>query len=399
MKLLTNFYLILITFCCFVITSCCDGEHQIDPPESKPKTILIYMLADNSLSYNSQTDINEMVAAANANNNIMKNGNVIVYIDLPNESPRLMELKKKVKDGTTSFDFETITTYENHNSASSAVLKKVIEESVRKYPAESYGLILWSHGTGWLPAPGTFPEVSFAKQNLFNLEYDLQTKAFGQDDNNWMEISDLQAGIPNNVFNFIMFDACYMAGAEVLYDLKDKADYIISSSAEIYANGFPYNTILEPMLATGDKEENLITVCRTFFDSYNLGQEQYRAATISLIKTSDLEELKTTTSNILSANKDKIAALNKTSIQRFDRNRLANFFDLDDYIQAISDKSSYTEFTASINKVVKYKASTPNDFNRNPIKKHCGITSYIFGAANNATDNFYKNLNWSKGIF
>ena len=53
-------------------------------------------------------------------------------------------------------------------------MRSVIGEVVSLYPADSYGLVLWSHGTAWLPS-----------------DYQNKLKAFGQDGNNWMEIDDL----------------------------------------------------------------------------------------------------------------------------------------------------------------------------------------------------------------
>ena len=45
----------------------------------------------------------------------------------------------------------TSHTYDQENSASPQVLKRVINDVTRLYPAKSYGLIVFSHGSGWLP--------------------------------------------------------------------------------------------------------------------------------------------------------------------------------------------------------------------------------------------------------
>ncbi|MEI3589335.1 MAG: hypothetical protein V8Q44_00115 [Alistipes ihumii] len=41
-----------------------------------------------------------------------------------------------------------IETYGKENSASATVLRRVVDRVLTLYPAESYGLILWSHGMG-----------------------------------------------------------------------------------------------------------------------------------------------------------------------------------------------------------------------------------------------------------
>lgn len=39
-----------------------------------------------------------------------------------------------------------------------------------------------------------------------------------------MEVSNLAKVIPYMSFEYIIFEACYMAGIEIAYELKDKAN-------------------------------------------------------------------------------------------------------------------------------------------------------------------------------
>ena len=43
--------------------------------------------------------------------------------------------------------------------------------------------------------------------------------------------------------DYIIFDACLMGGIEVAYELRNVADKIGFSQAEILAHGFPYKPI------------------------------------------------------------------------------------------------------------------------------------------------------------
>lgn len=58
-------------------------------------------------------------------------------------------------------------------------------------------------------------------------------RSFGQDESNWMEIDELAEALPDHVFDFIMFDACYMASTESSLCFRDKADYILASPTEV----------------------------------------------------------------------------------------------------------------------------------------------------------------------
>lgn len=48
-----------------------------------------------------------------------------------------------------------------------------------------------------------------------------------------MELEEFAAAIPDGQLDFIVFEACLMAGVEVAYVLRGKTDYILSSAAEI----------------------------------------------------------------------------------------------------------------------------------------------------------------------
>ncbi len=53
-----------------------------------------------------------------------------------------------------------------------------------------------------------------------------------------MEISDFAAALGDCHFDFIVFEACFMAGVEVAWELREKTDYVVASAAEILSPGF-----------------------------------------------------------------------------------------------------------------------------------------------------------------
>lgn len=38
----------------------------------------------------------------------------------------------------------------------------------------------------------------------------------------------------------LVFDTCFMSSIEVLYEMRNSFDYIVSSPTEVLATGFPY---------------------------------------------------------------------------------------------------------------------------------------------------------------
>src|SRR5690606_35390127 len=103
------------------------------------RTVLIYIAANNNLSNDAYDNIDQL------ENNIGEiDGNLVVYAKLPGANPALYHISKK--DGK-----KKIKEYTSHNSSDPNVLRQIINEVQQSYKAESYGLVLWSHATGWVP--------------------------------------------------------------------------------------------------------------------------------------------------------------------------------------------------------------------------------------------------------
>lgn len=256
-KLITLFIILCLGF-----TSCSENE---TPEPRTTRTILVYMMANNSLNSFASKNIESMIEGATSKN--LNGGNLIVYYAPAGSPPELLRIKEE--NGVVKKIH--LKDYEKQNSADPDVMRSVIGEVVSQYPADSYGLVLWSHGTAWLPS-----------------DYQNKLKAFGQDGNNWMEIDDLAKGLPDDLFDFILFDACYMASVECTYELRNKAEYILASPTETMADGWPYEEMMPQLFAT---DLQLEKVGETFYNHYL--NNTYPYATVSLTKTSELDNLKT----------------------------------------------------------------------------------------------------------
>ena len=97
------------------------------------------------------------------------------------------------------------------------VLAKVKEEA----PADSYGLILSSHGGGWGPAD--LYDVYLLGEGTRSTP-EARPLFYGQDDYDCMEVTDLADALSDTHYEYIIFDACLMGNVEELYDLRNSAD-------------------------------------------------------------------------------------------------------------------------------------------------------------------------------
>ena len=383
--------IICLGFCSILsFISCADSDTIKKDIE---RTVLVYMAADNNLSSFGNTNIQLMLQG-------MKNveGRLVIYLDPSNDVPRLM-----VIEGNSAPKLDTLVTYSEENSASPEVLRRTIQDVRNLYPSNSYGLILWSHGMGWLPEKYNFHRSYSAGLVRYT---NLPTKYFGQDSHpgdgameSFMETDELMAGISGH-FNFIMFDACFMGAVEVLYGLRDYADYFIASPAEILANGFPYDKIV-PWL-WGD-EEDLKRVCAEYFNYYNTYPDPnnagWNSATVALVKSSELQHLVELTSNIVGENK----CVASTDVWRYplSKSSLPNvFYDLGDYINTYGDESQQSAYKQQLEKTVVFKAATPTFFGQTiPTDKFSGLSVYIPQTRWDDMNQIYYQLEWARTVY
>lgn len=360
------------------LLSCEKEEVQISGPAGR--TVLIYMAADNSLSRYGYENITKILEGAGDKN--LNGGNLLIYFDPIDSIPQLLQI---VTDKKGIAQKKVIQTYPEQNSASVEVMNEVITSVTRDFPAESYGLVLWSHATAWLP---------------YNVGGML--RSFGEDRGNVMELSELTEAVPDNIFDFILFDACYMANIEVAYAMRHKANYLIASPTETLAEGFPYDQIIAPMFS---QKAALETICSRFYNYYN-NQSSY--ATVSLTSTAHLDELAAMTKEIVQGKTDDIYALSIKEIQQLEYltyNRHA-LYDYDDFISRLATPEQYTAFRGLMDETVLYKNHTPRAIfaigggTTLPINHYSGLSIYVPQKTLTSLNAWYKqHIEWYNAVY
>ena len=66
--------------------------------------------------------------------------------------------------------------------------------------------------------------------------------------------------------DYLLFDACFMANIETLYDLRECTDYVIAAPCEIMGEGFPYERAMPWFFTDGGKTRDLTKVCEAFWN-------------------------------------------------------------------------------------------------------------------------------------
>ncbi len=390
-----NFRLIFVTIISiFVVIACCDrNDNDIVVPTSPPecdRTVLVYMVASNTLSFYAETNISSISDAIEEG--ALNGGNFLVYVDKYNSLPTLEQLQ--LVDGVVKRT--VIKTYDNDNSASAEVMKMVLTDVKELRPAKSYGMILWSHASGW------YPTSSYNSM--------LSSRSFGDDEGVAMNIPDIAEAIPDGMLDFILCDACYMGAVEVAHEWRNDCRYLIASPTAIMGVGFPYRDIVAPMFDTEySLSENLQVICEKYMEYYRDYRDPY--ASISLINVSETNRLAHAVRDILA---DNLRTVSLDSVQQFSQERGAYtsfedmFYDLNHYIKMVSsDTLLYKNFEEALENVVLFADATEYYLSnvrglwcKYPIKHFCGLSAYVLGAVTDEKiESFYRTLSWYKKVY
>ncbi len=392
------FFVVLLT----VSTVGCSKDEAGDGPADPEihRTVLVYIAADNNLYSNAWGNLSDMARG-------MKDvkGNLVVYLDAWDDTPRLIKIGN---DGSQ----QTLETYEKENSASPEVLRKAIARTKALCPAPSYGLIMWSHGNGWIPGTATGVRSSAQQQREGMSEYEaslwekdpnaLPTKWFGQDlpTGTFMDIRDLAEAVraDGEAFDFILFDACFMSSVEALYDLRHAAEYIVASPAEILADGFPYAAVLPSLFP---KLPRLEEACRLFVDHYR--HSDYPSATVALVRTSELEALAGSVRDLIAL--DPSFDVDADSVQHFENMQEHVYHDLADFVSRIAPgTAACRQFESQLARTVLFTDHTPYFYSAYGYGSHwvgiescCGVSAYI-PAPGRSLNADYARTAWAEAI-
>lgn len=333
-------------------------KEVVDSRQRLPeRTILFYMAGDNSLSEETQEKVDALAAAWN----IAGENRLLVYQDRGGENAhRLLEIKA---GSNGKGMIKLLEEYKDENSATTKVFAHVLNDMVRYCPSSDYGLVLFSHSSGWLPT-GAFA----------------QPRSVATDGDTEFSLMDFARTIPNGQFRFIVFESCLMAGVEVAYELKDKTSQILASSAEILSPGFTplYGKMFEYLYKL---TPDLTGFANEYYNYCNGFSDDSRSATVSVINTAGLALLKSLLARSES-NVEHWEWVERDGIQHFDRREKDYlFYDLEGYIRTIGTQEEINELAGILERSVLYKAATEKFMSGTPygflIKQHCGLTIYI----------------------
>lgn len=263
-----------------------------------------------------------------------------------------------------------------------------------RYPARSYGMVLSSHASGWLPA-GYYEKPSAYEGT--------KLRSIGQDKDDSesveMDLMDFVQSIPYKM-DYVVLDCCLSGGVEVAWALRGKTDRVAFTQTETMADGFDYSAIVQRLLGAGVPDP--LGVCEDFFHYYDTQTGINRSATISMVDTREMEYLAQLCTTLFEKYRASLSLLKDNQVQGYFRYNRHYFYDLRDIlVKAGISEEELSQLDAALSACVLYKAATPwfmqGGQDGFPIGTHSGLSMYLPSMGTPFLDNYYKNhVSWNQ---
>lgn len=400
-----NYFFILALLAVLPFVSSCDGTE----PYVNGKTVIVYISANNSLSNFAEGNFADMLEGYMPSSKATGE-HLLVFFHNRTTPPALYELTRDA-DGNPCK--EEVRVFDMASSSSAEAVNTVLSYVKNNYESDHYGLILWSHSTGWLPEhyytegpPAGYPNSEDAPveptspMDIYGdavvkmaVDDGVQPTSFGQDEGTLEEIDikELAEAIPMHL-DFLIFDSCLMGCVEVAYQFRNVADVFCASPTEVLANGFPYTHIIEPLFTSADGVKE---VADLYFHYYADSEVASAAATVVVVDCSKLDRLAEACGKIFAENRYKVPELDMSDIQPYFRSNKHWFYDLEDYMKALEPSSSLLDgFRQAMRDAIIYKAATET-FLSIQITNFSGLSSYIQNPEEPYLDDYYRTLDWN----
>lgn len=377
---------LILPLLAFVLLPACGGDDDgpqpaPEPPTPVSRTVLVYMVADNSLGNQryDDKDITEMLSGVK--NGALNGGRLIVYHNRPKTAsnpPEMLEITEK--------GLKVLKTYPDDPSVYSVDperITQVMADMKSLAPADEYGLVLWSHANGWLGAAN---------------DQDDRYRAFGDDRGYHISVQTLAKTLKDERFEFIYFDCCLMGNVETIYELRHIAPIIVASPTELSVDGMPYDVNVPVMFDLSLSVENaMVAAAENTYKYYEANTNGYNdGCQIAVYRTAELEGLAAVTRPIF-ATVTKIDPWVST-IQRYNKpGDVGHCYDMDnlmEYFARVDHPDLYAAWRTQWRRVVAYGVATRNGIGGLYIDRYCGLGTMVIDQPSDITWRGYNTLQW-----
>ena len=344
-------------------------------PQRRPWTLMVYMAGDNGKVFDSEygklklmdpmtaagkSDLAEMGAIGTTDH-----AAVTCLFDTDQGVTYLVEVQRNGL-GLAGSNCRRLP---GVNTGDPNTLQQFIVESVRLYPADHYGLVIWNHGTGWLDvnvyesvrALGSSAPL-FKRKQVALSDGTTRPIAFDDSSKDFLDTADLRAAFAGAQaetgvrLDLIGMDACLMAMVEGAQELADFADYFVGSQEVEPMAGWPYAPILaamnrQPGIAPRDLAVRIVSDFARSYKAATRLEETVTQSAINLQQTAQTVDLCTALVEAIRANADpslksmvkSVLAPGAATVLTFEDR---NYRDLGDFALKLARKTEFSAYTA-----------------------------------------------------
>ena len=290
-------------------------------------TVMLYMNGDNSLDPYAILDFEEMAKVK-----YDPNVNVVVQLDRKKLGKNVKATDESwsetrrflMKQGLKATRSDSLQDFsEESNMGDGKTLASFADWARKKFPAERYMLIIWSHGDGWrrqikeepffsepkaaatarqnavaeaeeLLKQGQLTDAKLAALNLALISVEPQFRTISEDETNYSDklyVREIQDALEDvfgdkNGLDVIGFDACLMQMVETAYAMRNVASVMVGSEELEPSEGWGYDGWLQNFVANPNMDG--IAVGKSMVKAYEKTyQHANPATTLSAIDLSN----------------------------------------------------------------------------------------------------------------
>lgn len=224
---------------------------ELPPAEEAAWTIFVYGHGDHNLSNSLLVDLREIAEADLGDPGSV---NVLVLTDWdasqpiqgrnpPENFPEGVQLFRIPGGGA---EIEVVAEGAEQNLDDPTVLSQVVGDVFTAFPAVHHGVVLWDHGGAWSGGFG-----SDTQNGTVTMPGTMAVGAIPPALRSGLEAAGVDA---SPLLDFVAFDTCLMAGAEVAYPFRDLASTYIANAEIDYGAGWDYTATLSHLAANPDDD-------------------------------------------------------------------------------------------------------------------------------------------------
>ena len=345
------------------------NSNLLQPGDTAVRTVLAYVVAENDLYAYATFDLREMHSAAH---DIPDNCYMLAFVDAV-KKPFICRFYcngrgEAVCDTVRRFDEDFIST-------DTLNFRAVLDWVQTEYPSQEMGLVMWSHGSGWTPRLGT---RSFGADNGVNTPYDINYQT--------MEVEQMASVLKglSVPLRYILFDACFMQCVETAYALRDCAEWLVGSPAEIPANGAPYDAIMADLMAVPFDAKTLI-------EKYESDYPKYNGVMLSAVDCSQMDALAQATAAVVPSFFSVDSAVNDSLVFKYlpgahftSSYSYPDYCDMNGEMMLRLPHEAYEQWKEALDKAVPYRVASlawvsaaKYDFIDVDFSQYSGLSMYV----------------------